>query len=147
MIDHTEPPRWVTERGKCSIRAKFDALTEIAERDIEEANGLEPRLRKNKSFRIEPHTEGISRQLEIVRSENGHEEGSAIFRELSGAIEFRYWPSEDGTVYTIFPEWNEECSTCVLRISGENASYEVWQICQRFLGPFIFQDLKPNKAS
>ena len=137
MIEHREPPRWVTERGKCSISAKFDALAEIVERDITEANALAPKLRGDRTFKYVEMPEGVYRKFEVQRWKGEENEGGGIFRELKAAIEFVYHPG-DPDKYLITPEWNGEESVCVLRIEGEDRAYEVWEISQRFLGPMIF---------
>ncbi len=138
MIEHREPPRWVTERGKCSISAKFDALAEIVERDVTEANALTPKLRSGRTFEYVERPDGIYRQFEVQRWKGSENEGGGIFRELEAAIGFVYHPSVKRTEYFIAPEWDGEESACVLRIEGEDRAYEVWEISQRFLGSLIF---------
>ena len=38
MIEHREPPNWVLGRSECTLNMTFEALVQIVNRDVDEAN-------------------------------------------------------------------------------------------------------------
>ena len=70
MLNH--PPNWVAERAECKIDLLYDALCQVVERDVAEANKLSPDLRGGFTYSVERNDEGrledLDRQLQAVRS-------------------------------------------------------------------------------
>ena len=143
MNRHIDPPQWVTRRSECNISHKFEALSEIARRDADEANALDSKLRKDCTFKFVEHPDGVFRKFEVVRyPKQGQEDGSVIFRELDASIEVEYTPTSKKAVYSVRPEWDSEKGDCVLRIDNRDREFQVWEVSQHFIGPLIFRDLK-----
>ena len=128
MLNHQPPPNWVLGRAECNLRMTFEVLSEIVERDVEQAN----KVLGNHQFRIERCTEGVRPRLFV--SERGAEKGIGVRFEMSetairingGGVQFYIRAQSDGT-------------KCRMHINDESHAHELWEISQRALGNLFFR--------
>lgn len=139
MDRHIEPPRWVKALSECNVSHKFDALSEIVKRDVDDANSLAPRVRGNCIFKFFEHNEGVCRKFEVTRrqQENMRDDGSIVFKEFENHIEVEYFPSKLKPC-TIKPQWCDEKASCILRVDDSEREFQVWEVSQKFFGPLVF---------
>ena len=131
-----ERPNWVSERAKCSTTSLLEALAEIIEQDVVQANetlGLEEN----------PITiENEKRGMQVNRP--AHPRPMAVtFAEGPEQIRIMGWhsPTTRAFDFSIVPEWDLETCSCKLKIVGqETTGYELWQIVQQALGWLFFED-------
>ena len=120
-------PNWVRGRAECNLRMTFDALSQIIERDVAEAN----KVFGDRQFKYERSDEGI-RPLMYV-SEIGADEGVGVKFEISRtAIRI----NGAGVQFYIRPRWDGD--KCQMHVNGESHAHELWEISQRALSHLFF---------
>ena len=134
-----QPPNWVAERAECKIDLLYDALCQVVERDVAEANKLPPDLRGGFTYSVERTDEGTMPLLRVYRSREGKPAGPAqpvaTFSQSQASIHV----TAAGTGgFPARPEWVDQTSSCFLSIGG--TPYKVWELSQRVLGPLFFQE-------
>ena len=102
------------------------ALTQIIERDAEEAN-----KQLAKQFRIHRCNEGTRPLLKVVQS--GTKDRSVSFEPLEGAILIQGIDEKESYVDL---QWDEEVLECNILL--DRAKCELWQVSQKVLGPLFF---------
>ena len=133
MLNH--PPNWVAERAECKIDLLYDALCQVVERDVAEANKLPPDLRGGFTYSVERNDEGTMPLLRVYRSQEGASaEPVATFSQSQASI---HVTAMTGNCLAR-PEWVEQSRSCFLSISGTR--HQVWELSQRVLGPLFFQE-------
>ena len=141
MIEHREPPHWVSARAKCNLDLAFAALFEIIERDISEAQNVLGERLQGYSFEIEQNGEGVKHRIRVSRKpparSYGFSEKSVTFEKSADSISVTGDLPEP---FEVVPEWDAQSASCKLRINRE--SHEAWQISQRALEALIF-DISP----
>ena len=134
MLNH--PPNWVAEHAECKIDLLYDALCQVVERDVAEANKLPPDLRGGFTYSMERNGEGTMPLLRVYRSREGKPAGPAqpvaTFSQSQASI---HVTAETGT-FLARPEWVDQTRSCLLSIGGTRC--KVWELSQRVLGP-LFQ--------
>ena len=140
MLDH--PPNWVAERAECKIDLLYDALCQIVERDVAEANKIPPDLRSGFTYSVERNDEGTMPLLRVYRSREGKPAGPAqpvaTFSQSQASI--RVMAAGTGG-FLARPEWVDQTRSCFLSIDG--TPYKVWELSQRVLGPLFFEEGAP----
>ena len=136
MLNH--PPNWVAERAECKIDLLYDALCQVVERDVAEANKLSPDLRDGFTYSVERNDEGTMPLLRVYRSREGKPAGPAqpvaTFSQSQASI---HVTAKTGN-FLARPEWVDQTRSCFLSIDG--TPYKVWELSQRVLGPLFFQE-------
>ena len=135
MLNH--PPNWVAERAECKIDLLYDALCQVVERDVAEANKLPPDLRGGFTYSVERNDEGTMPLLRVYRSQEGASaEPVATFSQSQASIHV----TAAGTGgFLARPEWVDQTRPCFLSIGG--TPYKVWELSQRVLGPLFFEEV------
>ena len=122
-------PNWVRGRAECNLRMTFDALSQIVERDVEEAN----KVFRDRQFKCEQSEKGI-RPLMYV-SEVGADEGVGVeFKMSKTAIRI----NGGGVQFFIRPRWDGH--ECQMHINDEPHAHELWEISQRALIRLFFAE-------
>ena len=136
MLNH--PPNWVAERAECKIDLLYDALCQVVERDVAEANKLPPDLRGGFTYSVERNDEGTMPLLRVYRSQEGASaEPVANFSKSQASIRVT---AETGNFLARL-EWVDQTRSCFLSIDGTR--HKVWELSQRVLGPVFFQEGAP----
>ena len=137
MLNH--PPNWVAERAECKIDLLYDALCQVVERDVAEANKLPPDLRGGFTYSVERNDEGTMPLLRVYRSREGNPAGPAQpvanFSQSQASIRVT---AETGNFLARL-EWVDQTRSCFLSIDGTR--YKVWELSQRVLGPIFFNEV------
>ena len=133
-----QPPNWVAERAECKIDLIYDALCQVVERDVAEANKLLPDLRGGFTYSVERNDEGTMPLLRVYRSHEGKPAGPAqpvaTFSQSQASI---HVTAETGT-FLARPEWVDQTHSCFLSIA--DTRYKVWELSQKILGPLFFEE-------
>ena len=136
MMDHKPPPHWVTERGNCTVDLMFEALTDVVERDIADANELHADSRHASKFGIEKELSGPNAYVRVKRypeGEPGNLSGTVTFEKRRCVIKV-HLPGDRS--FKVTPMWNDKTSACTPCI--DEVPTEVWRISQKALSAFIF---------
>ena len=91
MMNHQSPPNWVKGRADCSLDLTFEALAQIVERDVKEANELPSNLHAGRSFRFEKCDEGTRTILRV-------EQTSPITGDNRPQVVFEMYHSSGGSL-------------------------------------------------
>ena len=136
MLNH--PPNWIAERAECKIDLLYDALCQVVERDVAEANKLPPDLRGGFTYSVERNDEGTMPLLRVYRLREGNPavpaQPVATFSQSQASIRVT---AETGN-FLARPEWVDQTRSCFLSIDGTR--YKVWELSQRVLGPLFFEE-------
>ena len=137
MMNHQSPPNWVKGRADCSLDLTFDALAQIVERDVKEANELPLNRHVGRSFRFETCDEGTRTMLRV-------EQTSPITGDIRPQVGFEKYSSYimvngGGVQFSVRPRWDEGAQRCRLFIRDDDRAYEVWEISQRALIKLFFE--------
>ena len=127
MLNHQPPPNWVLGRAECNLRMAFEVISEIVERDVEQAN----KIFGDRQFRFERCTEGVRPRLFI--SERGSEKGVGVSFEVS---ETAIRINGGGVQFYIRPRWDGE--KCRMHVNDEQLPHKLWEISQLALGNLFF---------
>ena len=127
MLNHQPPPNWVLGRAECNLRMTFEALSQIVERDVAEAN----KLFEDRQFQLERCGEGV-RPLMYV-SERGATEGIGVRFEVS---ETAIRINGGGVQFYVRPRWDGR--RCRMHINDGDRAYELWEISQNSLSNLFF---------
>ena len=131
-----QSPNWVTERAKCRIDLLFEALCQVIERDVAEANKMPTDLRGGFTFSADRTDEGTMPFLRVYRSqEGGSAQVVASFVQLEASIHVTAMTGN----FLARPEWVEQSRSCFLSIQDNR--YKVWELSQRVLGPVFFNEV------
>ena len=137
MLNH--PPNWVAERAECKIYLLYDALCQVVDRDVAEANKLPPDLRGGFTYSVERNDEGTMPLLRVHRSREGKPAGPAqsvaTFAQSQASI---HVTAKTGN-FLACPEWVDQTRSCFLSIDGTR--YKAWELSQRVLGPLFFNEV------
>lgn len=128
-LNHEEPPRWVLERARCNLALKFQALHDVVERDVEDANALPEMKAAGVRFDMETELGGTKPVFGVKR----------IDRKGEGPV--LYFVRESRTIriadqFEVTVRW--EASTAACRLLIEEKPYEIWEISQKVLAPLFF---------
>ena len=132
----SERPNWVPERAKCNTSVLLEALSQIIEKDVEQANetlGLEDN----------PFTSELDRGVVEVKRPSFRRPPAVFFVRNTEEIEITGYfnPSTQAFAFAVVPEWDTKACSCRLKIVGqERTAYEPWQIVQLALAWLFFQD-------
>ena len=133
-----QSPNWVAERAECKIDLLYDALCQVVERDVAEANKLPPDLRGGFTYSAERNDEGTMPLLRVYRSHEGATDSSAqavaTFAQSQASIHVN---AETGR-FLARPEWADQTRSCLLSTDGTR--YKVWELSQKVLGPLFFEE-------
>ena len=122
-------PNWVRGRAECNLRMTFEALSQIVERDVAEAN----KVFADHQFKCERSDKGI-RPLMYV-SEIGADEGVGVeFKISKTAIRI----NGAGVQFYVRPRW--DVHECQMHINDEPRAHELWEISQRALSHLFFTE-------
>ena len=131
------PPNWVAERAKCNLDLTFEALFQIVQRDVEEANKLSAKRRRGFAFRLEQNGEGIHPLFSVRRfpedDQDSNDAKSVCFEKSINAI--RISAQEDDML--AYPRWNKVSHSC--KIFLKDQPHELWEISHIVLGPLFFE--------
>ena len=105
----------------------FEALSQIVERDVAEAN----KVFNDRNFRIEHCNEGTRPMMYV--SEPGAAEGVGVKFEVS---ETAIRINGGGVQFFVRPRWDG--NRCRMHINDESRAYELWEISQTALGNLFF---------
>ena len=116
-----EPVNWVKNRQECTIHRIFKhSLWKQVEKDVGQAG---------------EYFELIPGATEFLVKDKAHPLRSTSFQLMKDRI--RVEPS-DAEPFCVAHHWNDATATCSLRVEGEDADIELWQISQRALGKLFF---------
>ena len=133
-----EPERsnWIPERAKCNTTRLLEALAEIVEQDVAQAN--ETLKLQDNLITIEHERRGIR----VIRP--AHPRPVAVtLAEGVEQIRISGWhsPTMQAFDFAVVPEWNLETYSCQLRVDDqESTTHAPWQIVQQALGWLFFED-------
>lgn len=130
MIEHREPPNWVLGRAECTLAMTFEALTQIVERDVNEAN----KAIEGRTFEFEQCTEGMRPFVRV--SEKGTDKAIDISITNTNAIRVSGAGVKPG--FYVRPRWDGK--RCRLYVRDDDPQ-ELWQISQVVLENLFFGDL------
>ena len=138
-LDKESPHDWISEIAGCDLDLTFNALYQVLKRDVEIANDLPAKKRRNYKFKLERNGEGTSYVLRIMRAAEGRDEW-----DHENKVEFDLYantvrldcPSLNNGFTMIYPKWDNETSSCKLYINDKHM--KVWEISRLALQPLIF---------
>lgn len=127
----------MAERAKCRVDLIFEALAQVVQRDVEEANKLPASLRRDRVFAAEMNTDGTHPLLRVYRTVKDATEAIASFEQREQAILVQRGRESCQAVY---PEWPEDGKTCVLvmRATFRQEFLDVWRLSQWALSEEFF---------
>ena len=135
MKPELDRPNWVYERGRCTLESKFIELLDTVKFDIREANKVLSPARHGQLFSVEECTREKFRVRRYPECKRRDDSGFVTF-ELKRDSLVVHLPGERH--FDIVPRWNEVELRCDLVVDGK--SLDLWQITQKALGNFIFED-------
>ena len=145
MTEDVRPGNWVRARANCTIKDNFETLLKEVKQDVVRFNSLSPEKRGDKLFLCKQREDGFAiYQAQNVYT-NGKEESVIhgdyvddfvlIHHTTASIIASR----QKRVIVEIQPSWNETTLTCDLCI--EQQAYPLWQMSQKVIGGFLFEDL------
>ena len=138
-LDKESPHDWISEIAGCDLDLTFNALYQVLKRDVDIANNLPVKKRRNFKFKLERNGEGTSPVLRIMRAVEGGDEwdheNKVEFDLYANAVRLDC-PFLNNRFTTIYPKWDNETSSCKLYINDRHM--KVWEISRLALQPLIF---------
>ena len=138
-LDKEAPHDWISEIAGCDLDLSFNALYQVLKRDVEIANGLPAKKRRNFKFKLEHNGEGTSPVIRITRYVEDPitrtDENTVEFDMYENAIRLDCASLNNGFTM-IYPKWDNETSSCKLYINDKHM--KVWEISRLALQPLIF---------
>lgn len=136
----SEPPDWVAERAEGSMQETFEELLDVARRDVKSA-----REKLERKFELHDYRSHGSRPPNfVVARPSVYREGSYVRFQLEGeriVVSQRLDGGAEDALFTVTRQWDRKYRKHFLQIEGENDTMgEHWQVSQRVLGPFFFDE-------
>lgn len=138
-LDKESPHNWIAEIAECDLDLAFNALYQVLKRDVDYANDLPAKKRRNFKFKLERNGEGITPTIRITRQIEGKAEidhNNVIEFDLHGNAVRLDCPHLNNGFTKIYPKWDNETSSCKLYI--DDKQMKAWEISKLALQPFIF---------
>ena len=126
MLNHEPPPNWVKGRAECNLSMMFEALAQIVERDVAEAN----KAIHGREFKFELCAEGVR---PILRVEDRADSTGGVTISLAETDAIRV--SGGGVQFYARPRWDGH--RCRMYINDEDRC-ELWELSQAALSKFFF---------
>lgn len=138
-LDKESPHNWIAEIAGCDLNLSFKALYQVLKRDVDIANNLPAKKRRNYRFRLERNGEGTSPTIRITRRQE-----SPLTEDYEAVVQFDMYenavrlesPLLKDRLTMIYPQWDNESSSCKLYINDKHV--KVWEISKLALQPTIF---------
>lgn len=138
-LDKESPHDWIAEIAGCDLDLTFTALYQVLKRDVDIANNLPAKKRRNFTFKLEHNGEGTTPTIRITRQLEGKAEidhENIVEFDLYGNALRLDSPFIDNGFIKIYPRWDNETSSCKLYIDDKHM--KVWEISRLALQPLIF---------
>lgn len=130
-------PNWIEKRAACRIDLMFEALMQIVERDVEQFNALPPVSRHEKTAAFARNGDGTSPLARVYRNGQDELESTLTFSLLRSGIRIEA-QGKDAAILGL--AWDSIAQSCLLMDRDTEHTYRVWQVSERTLGSFLFDD-------
>ena len=127
------PPNWVKARADCNLELSFQALREVAERDVSIANGIDSITRNRFAFFLQNEEGSHIPTFCVDRREGNRPVDKVLFKMYPQEITVH---NSQGAKFCVTAVWDERNCRCNLLIDDD--SYEIWQISRKALEPIFF---------
>ncbi len=146
MSKDTDAPNWVDGWSNCNLETAFNALAQVVERDVEQANRLPKTITNQFAFSFCRHYTDLPEQFVVTRKPPDNAYGfftvSVIFEKTDHSIKIDYvrQPSdrrdENDPSLEVMPKWDMDSAICTLEV--DKKIMDAWQISQRALSELFF---------
>ena len=138
-LDKESPHDWIAEIAGCDLDLTFAALFQVLKRDVDIANNLPAKKRRNLKFKLEHNGEGTTPTIRLTRyvesTATTDDENKVEFDLHGNAVRLESRLLND-RLTMIYPRWDNESSSCKLYINDKHM--KVWEISRLALQPLIF---------